>query len=475
MDYLAGGSLADRLRHQGAIGWQEVLEIAVKVAGGLETAHRAGVLHRDLKPENILVSGYGEPKLADFGIASVKGGTATSTAALTGSIAHAAPELFEGAPSSVRSDVYGLGSTLFMLLAGRAAFTDPADESFLPALARISRDPVPDLRPVGVPDRVCQVVERLMAKQPDERYGSAEEVAVAVRGLQRGFGLAVTTLVVGDPAGDSAAAWPADDGQAASRSDRRPTGSRMARSRTAGALGGTASPTQTYQRPRPPPPLVSAAPPSSGWPARRVGLVVAGVLGILLLAGAGTVMGIRLTTPQPTTLTLPEPETIISPTPTSAPTPTPTLPPPVCDPKIGPENCDTTVRTTVFHPLIEEVTSTFQTFIDDINERRYGDAFQTRSPRLQRAIGIDRWIEEHSTTTNVLPVIESVTDVSGDELRVVVTFTSIQAPEYGPIPGQTCSLWELAWRMIRVNDQWLIDGADVLNDVNDDNNPPSCE
>ena len=324
MDYLAAGSLADRLDREGPLAWSQVLDIAVKLAGGLETAHRAGVLHRDLKPENILVSAYGEPKLADFGIARIKGGTATSTAALTGSIAHAAPELFDGAPASVRSDVYGLGSTLFTLLAGTPAFTDPADESFLPALARISRDPVPDLRPQGVPDQVCAVVEQLMAKQPQERYASAEQVGVVIQGLQRDLGLAVTELVVGDLASDSgndedvAVPSPPDSADGSLPDGFRSTaGSRtadiagIARSRAAEAP----EPTRTYARARPPSSSPVSAPPGpSGWPARRVGLVVAGVLAVVLLAGGGAALGRRLTAPRPTDLTQPE-TTVSSPAP----------------------------------------------------------------------------------------------------------------------------------------------------------------
>ena len=201
MDLMRAGSLADRVRQRGPLPWQEVCDLAVKLAGALATAHRMGVLHRDIKPENVLVSNFGEPKLGDFGIARVAGGTETKTSALTASVAHAAPELFEeGGQPSERSDLYALGSTMFALLAGGAAFVRDSDESLLPAVLRITNDPVPDLRPRAVPGPVCEVVERLMAKAPTDRFASAEELGQQLRRVQTDAGLPPTRMVVEEAA-----------------------------------------------------------------------------------------------------------------------------------------------------------------------------------------------------------------------------------------------------------------------------------
>ena len=198
MDLMTNGALSDRLDRDGPFPWREVLSIAVKICGALETAHRAGILHRDIKPENIMTSEYGEPKLGDFGIARLQGGQETRTGTLTASIAHVAPELLSGEPPSVRTDLYALGSTMFSLLSGESAYLRETDESIVPALTRITAEPVPDLRPRGVPDNVCRLVERLMAKDPQERYASAEEAAVAMQQLQRTSGVSVTTLRIPD-------------------------------------------------------------------------------------------------------------------------------------------------------------------------------------------------------------------------------------------------------------------------------------
>ena len=196
MGFMEKGSLADRLEETGPISYPEVLEIVIKVAGALETAHQAGILHRDIKPENVLVSAYGEPKLGDFGIARLKGGPETGTASLTASIEHVSPELLEAEPPSKASDVYALGSTMYKLLTGKAAFVRDDDESIVPALARIRAEPVPDLRAQGIPDPVSHLVERAMDKDPAQRFPTAAAFGQAAQEVQRQLGLSVTNLPV---------------------------------------------------------------------------------------------------------------------------------------------------------------------------------------------------------------------------------------------------------------------------------------
>lgn len=205
MDFMPGGTLAGRVA-RGPMDWREAVATGVKLAAALEMAHRAGVLHRDIKPENVLLSAYGEPELGDFGIARLQGGPETRTGTLTASIAHAAPELLAGEPPSVQTDLYALGSTLFVVLSGTSAFVRDTDESVLPALARIASEPVPDLRGYGVPDAVAAVVERLMAKDPAERFTSALELARHLQGLQRQLGLPATPIHVADGAGEDVGA-----------------------------------------------------------------------------------------------------------------------------------------------------------------------------------------------------------------------------------------------------------------------------
>jgi len=184
MEYLPNGSLADRLDRDGPLPWAEVTHLGIRLAGALESAHQAGLLHRDVKPENVMMSPFGEPQLTDFGIARVLAAPETRTVNQAVSLAHAAPEVLNGEPFTVRSDVYSLGSTLFTLLWGRPPFLRDDDELLLPLLVRVTTVPPPDLRGRGVPEAVCRVLERAMAKQPAARHGSVLALAEELQKAQ---------------------------------------------------------------------------------------------------------------------------------------------------------------------------------------------------------------------------------------------------------------------------------------------------
>lgn len=177
MEYLPGGSLADRLAREGTLPVPEVVDTAVKIARALAVAHRAGVLHRDVKPPNIMISAYGEPALGDFGIARIEGGHQTTTGMVTASISHAAPEVLEGHAPTAAADVYSLGSTMFELLTGRAPYYNPADESVWPLMKRILSEPMPSGESVGMSSALGRVFLRATARQPADRYEDADQLA----------------------------------------------------------------------------------------------------------------------------------------------------------------------------------------------------------------------------------------------------------------------------------------------------------
>jgi len=186
---LAKESLEDSLDRRGSIPVPEVVEIGLKVGGALEFAHRAGILHRDVKPANILISEDGEPQLADFGIARVASATLLSGSGLAFTPTHAPPEAVEGKPPTAAADVYSLASTLFNLIAGHAAFVEDPDDSLFVVLARVGTAPVPDLRPRGVPDPLCRVIENGMAKDPGERPPSAAAFTAALEAARQPAGV----------------------------------------------------------------------------------------------------------------------------------------------------------------------------------------------------------------------------------------------------------------------------------------------
>ncbi|MFN2607021.1 MAG: protein kinase, partial [Acidimicrobiales bacterium] len=184
-DDIDGSSLEDRLAHGPPLAWQEVVGIGTRLATALEAAHGLGVLHRDIKPSNVLVGPRGEPLLDDFGVTRLHDDTPAVTAGLRASVAQAAPEVLSSADGySVRSDVYSLGSTLHTLMAGSPPFTREADHGVFAAVARTLTDPVPDLRPHGVPAGVCEVIERAMDKDPARRWPSAGAFGEALAGFR---------------------------------------------------------------------------------------------------------------------------------------------------------------------------------------------------------------------------------------------------------------------------------------------------
>ena len=196
MEYMAGGSLADRLARTGPLPWPEVLEIGVLVAGALETAHRAEILHLDVKPANILVSRFAEPVLGDFGISRLPGVTVTLDGRVRATACYSAPERLVEGTAGVRTDLYALGATLFALLAGAPAFAGQPSEEIVATVARVLREAVPDLRARGVPGPVADLVERLMAKDPADRPASAQETATLLQAAQRTLGQPVTRPVI---------------------------------------------------------------------------------------------------------------------------------------------------------------------------------------------------------------------------------------------------------------------------------------
>jgi hypothetical protein len=240
MEYVSGGSLADLLQRRGRLGADETMHIVAQAARALAAAHRRGVVHRDVKPGNLLLRDDGDPAvvLTDFGIAHTPtADLITGTGQNIGTATHMAPELFDGGPATPRSDIYAIGVVAYECLAGHPPFQ--ADSVVAVATMHVMREPAP--LPPDVPPAVRRVIARAMAKDPEQRYASAEELAAAIetparpvrRGPRRwlvaaaalavlgGAGGLIVRAYGGDHAGSSsdlpadlrafAAGWPVDD------------------------------------------------------------------------------------------------------------------------------------------------------------------------------------------------------------------------------------------------------------------------
>ncbi|MQY17854.1 serine/threonine-protein kinase [Nocardia macrotermitis] len=202
MPYAVHGSLEQLVRDNGPLSWSDTLRVGVKLAGAIESAHRVQVLHRDVKPANVLLSRYGEPQLTDFGIARIPGGFRTSTAMITGSPAFTAPEVLKGQDATVRSDVYGLGATLFALLTGHAAYERQSGEKIVAQFLRITTQPVPDLRAQDIPADVAAAIEQAMSVDPDDRPASALEFGELLRAVQHDHGQQPDEMALLNPGPD---------------------------------------------------------------------------------------------------------------------------------------------------------------------------------------------------------------------------------------------------------------------------------
>lgn len=187
MPYYQRGSLEELIATDGPQPWGKATSIIASVASTIADAHRVGILHRDLKPANVLIGDDGFPKIADFGISTlVDQTTSTVTSGLTFTPSYSPPEAFASAVSTPQRDVYGLGATLWALIAGRAPFSTTDERPDLQqTIHRVLNEPVGDLRPLGVPDQICTLIDRAMAKNPADRFPDAasflNELGVAIR------------------------------------------------------------------------------------------------------------------------------------------------------------------------------------------------------------------------------------------------------------------------------------------------------
>jgi len=176
MECGAGKTLKEEIRSRGRLDPGFAVAAAMQICEALRHAHGHQVIHRDIKPHNILLAGDGSTKVTDFGIARAAGtGTVTYTGTMVGSVHYFSPEQARGEAVGARSDLYSLGVVLYEMVTGRVPFTGPNEVTI--AMKHIDEDPVPPSRlNPEVPEELEGVILRAMAKDPEDRYESAEEM-----------------------------------------------------------------------------------------------------------------------------------------------------------------------------------------------------------------------------------------------------------------------------------------------------------
>ncbi len=201
MEFLAGETLRELL-DRGTLPLARVLEIGTAVAEGLAAAHEHGVIHRDLKPANIFLSASGQVKVLDFGLARFASAEPLGTTAdylteagrVMGTAGYMSPEQASGAIPDERGDIFALGCVLYEMATGHRAF--PGD-SAAEVLAAVLRDQPAEMDTSGTrfPAELKQLVARCLAKRPDDRIRSVNDVAVALKKVVAGDG---RTAIGGD-------------------------------------------------------------------------------------------------------------------------------------------------------------------------------------------------------------------------------------------------------------------------------------
>jgi serine/threonine-protein kinase len=187
MELVQGRNLRDVIRSEGALLPRRVAEIGVDVASALSAAHAQGLVHRDIKPANILLMPDGKVKVADFGIARAFDDQEqlTRTGAVIGTATYFSPEQAQGFTADSRSDIYSLGVVMYELLTGQPPFHGESPVAVAYQHVREEPELPSDLNP-NIPRGLEAVVLAAMAKHPDDRYQTAEDLAMDLRRVLAG-------------------------------------------------------------------------------------------------------------------------------------------------------------------------------------------------------------------------------------------------------------------------------------------------
>jgi serine/threonine-protein kinase len=181
MEFLKGKDLVPYTAPENLLPLPQVISIIARVADALDYAHKNQVVHRDIKPANIMYEPEADQvKVTDFGIARITDSSKTKTGTVMGTPSYMSPEQLMGKKIDGRSDLFSLGVSLYQMACGELPFTG---EGMAQLMFKIANEPTPDIRQVNAdaPVELAVVIDRVLKKNPDERYQTGEEFAKELR------------------------------------------------------------------------------------------------------------------------------------------------------------------------------------------------------------------------------------------------------------------------------------------------------
>jgi eukaryotic-like serine/threonine-protein kinase len=180
MEYVQGSNLSQVLAQSGRFLPPAAVALMGQVLDALACAHGFGIVHRDVKPANVLLPGDGRVKMTDFGISRLDTSALTQTGSVIGTPSYMSPEQCRGEPVDARSDLFSAGIVLYELLAGARPFTG---RNMTEIALQVINQPPPDIRLIApeLPPSLVAVVERALAKRPEDRFADAAGMAAALR------------------------------------------------------------------------------------------------------------------------------------------------------------------------------------------------------------------------------------------------------------------------------------------------------
>ena len=183
MEYVDGNELFEAIR-ESPLHPEVAIDYANQIANGLHAAHEKGIIHRDIKPTNIMITGDGQMKIMDFGLAKMADAALKTRQGTTlGTFAYMSPEQAQGMTVDYRTDIWSLGVVFYQMIAGKAPFEGDYEQVLIYAILNESPEKLAETRP-EIPAEIDAIIEKALAKNPDERFATMAEMIAALKAIQ---------------------------------------------------------------------------------------------------------------------------------------------------------------------------------------------------------------------------------------------------------------------------------------------------